>query len=114
MIRAVAEYHGQTALKPVSPAPPSHEGVKRGSSHSVSSSSITKSPGLIKSRSMKLNAKVRSSISRPLSSASTKQAPLLTNPIQEELRNIKDALTSVAEFQSSAVEALEVCFFIEN
>lgn len=108
MIRAVAEYHGQTALKPVSPAQASHEAVKRGSSLSVSSSSLTKSPGLIKSRSLKLNAKVRSSISRPLSGTSTKPAPLPTNPIQEELKNIKDALTSVSEFQSSAVEALEV------
>ena len=47
-------------------------------------------------------------MSRPLSGSSVKQPPLLTNPIQEELKNIKDALTSVAEFQSSAVEALEV------
>jgi len=55
---------------------------------------------------MKLSPRIRTSkTSQP---PPTNQPPKLTNPIQEELKNIKDALNSVAEFQSSAVEALEV------
>ena len=107
LIRAVAEYHGQNALKPVRPAPPTTETVKRSATHSGSTGSLLKSPGLIKSHSLRLSTKSRSPRSRP-SSGVPQQPPLLANPIQEELKNIKDALTSVAEFQSSAVEALEV------
>ena len=103
LIRAIAEYHGQNALKPVRPAPPTNESVKRSATHSGSTSSLIKSPGRVKSFSVKSNGK-----SRTQRTSNSSQVLLLTNPIQEELKNIKDALTSVAEFQSSAVEALEV------
>ena len=110
LIRAVAEYHSQTALaKPEKTLQPNQENLKRSSTVSVNStSSILKSPGLIKSHSMKLSPRIKPS--KSLQPTPTNHPPKLTNPIQEELKNIKDALNSVAEFQSSAVEALEVYY----
>lgn len=107
LIRAVAEYHGQTSLnKPERPPPPNdNKHVKRSSILSNSTNSILKSPGLIKSHSMKLSPRLRQP--KATQQQPVAQPPVLVNPIQEELKNIKDALTSVVEFQSSAVEALE-------
>ncbi|XP_066918696.1 oxysterol-binding protein-related protein 11-like isoform X1 [Clytia hemisphaerica] len=107
LIRAVAEYHSQNALtKPARPpAPTAESSMKRSNTTSAgATNNILKSPGLIKSHSLKLSPKIRSPRAPP---APPQQPPQLANPIQEELKNIKDALNSVAEFQSSAVEALE-------
>ncbi|XP_057290683.1 oxysterol-binding protein-related protein 11-like [Hydractinia symbiolongicarpus] len=102
LIRAVAEYHGQTIVKPVRPPPPKQTPslLKRSATVSTTSPNISKASPLQKTKSF--SHKTNSSVNH-----STVSAMPPVNPIQEELRNIKDALNSVVEYHSSSVEALE-------
>lgn len=111
LIRAVAEYHGQTSLKPVRPPPPKDSSlIRRATVSSNSSLNSNKSPILHKSQSMRLPSglKLGSPRNRQKQPPPPPQLAALTNPIHEELKNIKDALNSVVEYQSSTVESLEV------
>lgn len=116
LVRAVAEYHGQTSLKPTRPPPPKESSLLRSATVSSTSLNSNKSPLLHKSHSMKLPSalKLGSPRNRQTQQQQAQPPAALTNPIQEELKNIKDALNSVVEYQSSAVESLEVFYFAIN
>ena len=67
------------------------------------------SPLMQKSKSVQMNQPhaARSNVSSTKTPQHVHVKPV-TNPIQDELKNIKDALNSVTEFHSSANEAFEV------
>lgn len=107
LMRAVAEFHAQTSINPVQ-HPPSPAGEKlmsqlrRSATLSVGSPShsAANKPSIQKSASLNYHdqfPRTRTAVNGPV-------AP---NPIEEELKDIKDALTSVNEFHSSTIDALE-------
>ena len=100
LMRAVAEYHGQSTVKPLHSPQPSKKDTT--SALKRSATIATSNPHHSKSPIQKLKSSVHQQGQRSSFTA--------TNPIKEELKNIKDALNSVNEFHSSALEALEVCF----
>ena len=100
LIRAVSEYHGKTSTKPPRPPPPKEPMLKRSATIGASSPRYTRSP-----------IERIKTITHPHPHPSSPQANVHTatsNPIKEELKNIKDALNSVNEYHSSALESLEV------
>jgi len=110
LIRAVAEYH-RVADDPKVDAVISNstkENQQTGSLKRAATISTTSPARRLRSP---LLQKTKSVNHRQHQNVEQVQSPLVpravTNPIEDELKNIKDALNSVAEFHSSANEAFE-------
>lgn len=112
LIRAVSEYHTQIVDGLYNSSSQSNIAKEKPSllkrANTVGTGPQNRSPLLQKSKSVHMNQPhtARSNVSSK--SPQHVHVKPVTNPIQDELKNIKDALNSVTEFHSSANEAFEV------